>query len=69
MLLASSEIERVSWEDHEVYVNVTRDSIKNRPEYDPSQPLPASDDVARAMEARQHHRTSVGSAIRGRTPK
>ncbi|HTL77001.1 MAG TPA: PRC-barrel domain-containing protein [Casimicrobiaceae bacterium] len=49
VLLSPSEIDRVSWEDREVYVNVTRDSIRNRPEYDPSRPLSPGDDLARAM--------------------
>jgi len=51
VLLSPSEIERVSWEDHEVYVKLTRDAVRNRPEYDPSRPVPAGDEVARSMGA------------------
>src|SRR6185312_3927406 len=31
-------IDRVSWENREVDVQMTRDAVKNSPEYDPSRP-------------------------------
>ena len=49
VLLSTSEIDRVSWEDREVYVKLTREAIRNRPEYDPSRPVQAADEMARAM--------------------
>jgi len=38
VLLAPEDIDHVSWDDHEVYVKLTREAVKNAPEYDPSNP-------------------------------
>ena len=35
VLLAPEQIDRVSWEDREVYVKLTRDEVRNAPEYEP----------------------------------
>ena len=35
VLLAPEQIDRVSWEDREVYVRLTRDEVRNAPEYEP----------------------------------
>jgi uncharacterized protein YrrD len=37
--LAPEQIDRVSWEDREVYVKMTRQAVENSPEYDPSHPV------------------------------
>ena len=39
VLVAPPWIERVSWNDSKVYVNLSRDNIKQAPEFDRSQPL------------------------------
>lgn len=39
VLLAREWIERVSWEEFTVYVNVPRQAIEDAPEYDPHKPL------------------------------
>jgi uncharacterized protein YrrD len=38
VVLSPAKIDHVSWEDREVYVKMTRDEIRNSPEYDPSNP-------------------------------
>jgi uncharacterized protein YrrD len=38
VLISPDEIERVSWEDKLVFVNRTRDELKDRPEYDETRP-------------------------------
>jgi uncharacterized protein YrrD len=40
VLLSPGQIDHVSWEDHEVDVEMTREAIKSAPEYDPSNPTP-----------------------------
>jgi uncharacterized protein YrrD len=50
VLLGPEDIDRVSWEDREVYVKVTRDGVRNAPEYDPSNPARGSG-LERAMGA------------------
>jgi sporulation protein YlmC with PRC-barrel domain len=50
VLLAPEDIDRVSWEDREVYVKLTREAVKNAPEYDPSNPAQTGG-VGRAMGA------------------
>lgn len=42
-------IDRVSWEDREVDVKMTREAVKNSPEYDPSRP--PSDTLGRGLGA------------------
>jgi len=44
-----SAIDHVSWEDREVDVRMTREAVKDSPEYDPANPPP--DPVGRAMGA------------------
>jgi uncharacterized protein YrrD len=39
VLLAPEWIDSVSWPEHEVYVNVTRQAVETSPEYDSSHPL------------------------------
>jgi len=39
VLIASQWITRIDWDESEVYVNLSRESIKNSPEYDPSKPI------------------------------
>lgn len=39
VLLSPEEIDRVSWSEHEVFVNVSRRAVETSPEYDPSGPL------------------------------
>jgi hypothetical protein len=36
VLVSPDWVERVSWDEHKVFVNLTREAIKNSPEYDPS---------------------------------
>jgi uncharacterized protein YrrD len=50
VLVAIDDIDHVSYDEHEVYVKVSRGAIENAPEYDPSQPVRESD-VARGMGA------------------
>ena len=38
LLISPGRIERVSWNDHKVVVNITREDIENSPEYDASNP-------------------------------
>ena len=47
--IAPSAIENVSWEDREVDVKMTREEVKNSPEYDPSHP--PLDELARGLGA------------------
>jgi uncharacterized protein YrrD len=39
VLIPPDWIERVSWVDSKVYVNLSRDSVKRSPEYDPAAPV------------------------------
>lgn len=39
VLISPQSINDISWEDEKVYVDMTTDSIKNSPEYDPSKPI------------------------------
>ena len=39
VILSSEWIERVSWEERSVFVRLTREAIKNAPEWDDSQPI------------------------------
>jgi uncharacterized protein YrrD len=39
VLISPHWVNLISWEDEKVYVDMTVDSIKSSPEYDPSQPL------------------------------
>lgn len=39
VLVSPGQIDRVSWGDREVYVKMTREAVKNSPEYDPSNPV------------------------------
>jgi len=39
VLVSPGWIERVSWADRKVYVELTREIIKESPEYDPSAPV------------------------------
>ena len=39
VLLSTQLIKRVEWADSSVHFDVTRESVKNRPEFDPSMPL------------------------------
>jgi hypothetical protein len=39
VLVSPQWIERISWADSQVYVDLPRDTIKNSPEYDPSAPV------------------------------
>jgi hypothetical protein len=39
VLISPEWIRSVSWTDSRVYVDLSRDTIKNGPEYDPSTPL------------------------------
>jgi hypothetical protein len=48
VLLSPQWIEKMSWADSTVYVDLTRGAIKNPPEYDASSP------IDRAYEARLH---------------
>jgi hypothetical protein len=48
VLLAPEDIDHVSWEEREVYVKLTREAVKDAPEYDPSNPAWVSG-VPRAM--------------------
>jgi hypothetical protein len=48
VLLSPRRIEKVSWADSTVYVDLTRDAIKNAPEYD------GSSSIDREYEARLH---------------
>jgi uncharacterized protein YrrD len=43
VLLAPANIDRVSWEERQVYVKTTREAITNAPEYDPTSPPPDAD--------------------------
>jgi uncharacterized protein YrrD len=47
VLLSPAEIERVSWEDREVHVKLTRDAVRNAPEYERGR----APDLARGMGA------------------
>lgn len=38
-LIAPAWIAGVSWKDHQVWVNLTPDEVKNSPEYDPATPI------------------------------
>jgi hypothetical protein len=48
VILSTDWIEDVSWNDSKVIVNVSRDTVRNAPPYDPTGPLP------REYEARLH---------------
>lgn len=39
VLVSPRWIERVSWDESKVFVDLSRESIRNSPEYDPSQPV------------------------------
>jgi hypothetical protein len=39
VLISPQYINYISWEDEKVFVDMTVDSIKNSPEYDPSRPV------------------------------
>ena len=55
VLVSPEWINRVSWADSRVYVDMSKESIKSAPEYDPDRPL------ARDYETRlfgHHHRTA-----------
>ncbi|MEO8186195.1 MAG: PRC-barrel domain-containing protein, partial [Burkholderiaceae bacterium] len=41
VLLSPERIDRVSWPEHEVFVNVKRQAVEANPEYDPYEPTPA----------------------------
>ena len=41
MLLSPEQIDHVSWEEREVYVRMTREAVRNAPEYDPANPAQA----------------------------
>jgi hypothetical protein len=36
VLVARDWVERVSWDERKVFVNLTREQVRNSPEYDPS---------------------------------
>lgn len=44
VLAATSWIDSVGWNESQIRVRLTRDAIKNSPEYDPSQPLTREDE-------------------------
>ena len=50
VLISPEQIDHVSWEEREVYVRMTRDGVKNAPEYDPANPAQALG-LARGMGA------------------
>ena len=55
VLVSPEWIDRVSWSDHEVFVNMTRQAIETSPEYDSSRPL--SRERAKIRVYEHHGRT------------
>jgi hypothetical protein len=39
VLMSPEWVQRISWENQEVYVDATKEAVKNCPEYDPSEPV------------------------------